>query len=149
MIPATTRALGDHSRTYRARDHAVADRPKIERLLRELYAARVRGDLDGVCRSFADDARFQIAGASQTNPISVTAVGVDEFRRLLTLMIKTFRLTDQTILSMIIDGMKAAVHWRATVHSRITGTTVVTELVDVIEVRDGRIASYTEFFAPR
>jgi ketosteroid isomerase-like protein len=149
MIPETTRALVNRNRNYRAKDRAVADRLKIERPLRELYAARVRGDLDGVCRLFADDARFQIAGASQTNPISVTAVGVDEFRRLLALMIKSFKLTDQTTLSMIIDGMKAAVHWRATVHSRITGTTVVTELVDVIEVRDGRIASYTEFFAPR
>src|SRR2546430_1096858 len=109
MIPETTRALGDHSRTYRARDRAAVGRLKIERPLHELYAARVRVDLDGVCRSFADDARFQIAGASQTSPISVTAVGVDEFRRLLALMIKTFRLTDQTTLSMIIDGMKAAV----------------------------------------
>jgi hypothetical protein len=53
MIPETTRALGDHSRTYRPRDRAVAGRLKIERLLHELYAARVRGDLDRVCRSFA------------------------------------------------------------------------------------------------
>jgi ketosteroid isomerase-like protein len=127
----------------------MTDRLKIERLLRELYAARVRGDLQGVCRSFAHDARFQIAGASQANPISVAAVGVDEYRPLLVLMIKTFKLTDQTILSMIIDGMKAAVHWRARVNSRITGTTVLTELVDVVEVRDDLIVSYIEFFAPR
>jgi ketosteroid isomerase-like protein len=127
----------------------MTNRLTIERLLRELYAARARGDLEGVCRSFANDARFQIAGASQANPISVTAVGVDEFRPLLVLMIKTFKLTDQTILSTIIDGMKAAVHWRARVHSRITGTTVLTELIDVVEVRDDRIVSYIEFFTPR
>jgi len=127
----------------------MTDRLKIDRLLRELYAARVRGDLDAVCRSFSDDAKFQIAGASKANPIAVTSVGVDEFRPLLALMIKAFKLSDPAILSMIIDGPKAAVHWRVKVHSRITGITVLTELIDVIEIRDGRIASYTEFFVPR
>jgi ketosteroid isomerase-like protein len=127
----------------------MMDRLKIDRLLRELYAARVRGDLDAVCRSFLNDATFEIAGASGGSPIAVTSVGMDKFRPLLALMIKTFKISDQSILSMIIEGVKAAVHWRATIHSRITGTTVATELVDLIEVRDDRIASYIEFFAPR
>jgi ketosteroid isomerase-like protein len=41
------------------------------------------------------------------------------------------------------------VHWRAKVYSRISGTTVLTELMDLVEVRDGRVASYIEFFVPR
>jgi hypothetical protein len=53
------------------------------------------------------------------------------------------------ILDMLIDGMKAAVHWRAGVHSRITGTIALTEFVTLAEVRDTRIVSYLEFFAPR
>jgi hypothetical protein len=40
------------------------------------------------------------------------------------------------------------VHWRAKIFSRLTGTTVLTELVDMIEIREGRIGSYVEFFAP-
>jgi ketosteroid isomerase-like protein len=131
-------------------DHAMTDRPSIERLLRELYSARARGDLDAVCRSFSADARFEIAGPSHASPIAVTAVGVDKFRPLLTILIKTFKLSDQTILAMIIDGANAAVHWRARIHSRITRVTVPTELADVIKVGEhGRIVSYTEFFAPR
>jgi ketosteroid isomerase-like protein len=127
----------------------MMDRLKIDRLLRELYAARVRGDLDAVCGSFLNDARFEIAGASRGSPIAVSSIGVDKFRPLLALMVKTFKISEQSILSIIIEGMKAAVHWRATVHSRITGTKVATELVDLIEVRDDRIASYIEFFVPR
>jgi ketosteroid isomerase-like protein len=127
----------------------MMDRLKIDRLLRELYAARARGDLDAVCGSFSNDARFEIAGASRGSPIAVTSVGVDKFRPLLALMMKTFKISDQSILSIIIEGVRAAVRWRATVHSRITGTTVTTELVDLIEVRDDRIASYIEFFVPR
>jgi ketosteroid isomerase-like protein len=127
----------------------MTDRFEIDRLLRELYAARLRGDLDAVCRSFSDDAVFQIAGAGQVSPVSNRAVGVGEFRPLLGVMIKTFKLRDQVILEVLIDGMKAAVHWRAGVYSRITGTMVLTEFVAIVEVRDARIVSYLEFFAPR
>jgi ketosteroid isomerase-like protein len=127
----------------------MTDRVEIDGLLRGLYAARLRGDLDAVCRSFSDDAVFQIAGAGQVSPVSNRAVGVNEFRPLLAVMIKTFKLRDQVILAILIDGMKAAVHWRAGVYSRITGTMALTEFVAIVEVRNGRIVSYLEFFAPR
>ena len=126
----------------------MVDRLEIERLLHGLYAARLRGDLEAVCRSFSDGATFQIAGAGNVNPIGVKSVGIDQFRPLLALMIKSFKLSEMAILSMIIDGVKAAVHWRVRVHSKITGTTVLTELVDLVEVNDGHIASYIEYFVP-
>src|SRR5438876_11586451 len=103
----------------------MTDRLEINCLLRELYAARVRGDLDRVCQTFLPDAKFHIAGTSHERSITIAAVGLDEIRSWLALMIKTFQLTDQTVLSVIIDGTKAAVHWRATVHSRITRTAVM------------------------
>jgi ketosteroid isomerase-like protein len=127
----------------------MTDREQIDGLLRGLYAARLRGDLDAMCKAFADDAVFQIAGAGQVSAVSNRAVGVAEFRPLLAVMIKTFRLRDHVILDMLIDGTKAAVHWRAGVHSRITGTMALTEFVTLAEIRDARIASYLEFFAPR
>lgn len=128
----------------------MTERVVIERLLLELYAARIRGDLAAVCATFTNDAHFQVAGASSTaSPIAMKALGIGEFRPLLAIMIKSFKLSEQKVLAMLIDGARAAVHWQAKIYSRITGTTVLTELIDVIEVRDGRIASYTEFFVPR
>ena len=127
----------------------MTDRVETEKLLHELYAARLRGDLRGVCDTFTADASFQIAGASNASPLAISAHGVDRFRPLLAIMLKTFKLSNLEILSMLIDGAKAAVHWRVSILSRITGATVMTELVDVIEVRDGKIASYTELFVPR
>ena len=127
----------------------MTDRREVDEPLRGLYAARLRGDLDAVCQSFSDDAVFQIAGAGQVSPVSNRAVGVGEFRPLLAVMIKTFKLRDQVILAILIDGTKAAVHWRAGVYSRITGTMALTEFIAIVEVRDGRIVSYLEFFAPR
>jgi len=127
----------------------MPDRLEVERLLRELYAARLGGDLEALCRTFAKDSRLDIAGTSYSTPMAIRAAGLGEIRSWLALLVKTVQLSDQEILSMIIDGEAAAVHWRARIRSKITGTTVLTELVDVVRVREGRIASYTEFFVPR
>jgi ketosteroid isomerase-like protein len=126
----------------------MTDRQATERLLRDLYTARVKGDVAAVYDKFTPNARFQIAGASHSTPVAVRAMGESEYRPLLAIMMKTFKLSDEEIMSMIIDDAKAAVHWRAKIFSRLTGTTVLTELVDMIEIRDGRIGSYVEFFAP-
>jgi ketosteroid isomerase-like protein len=127
----------------------MTGRLDTERLLHQLYAARLGADLPGICATFTDDAEFQIAGANGASPTAIRAVGVGEFRPLLAIMVKTFKLSDQVILSTLIDGAKAAVNWRVNILSKLTGTTVLTEMVDVIEVRDGRIGSYKEFFVPR
>jgi ketosteroid isomerase-like protein len=62
--------------------------------------------------------------------------------------VKTFRLSNHQVLSLMVDGNRAAVHWSASVHSRITGIQVKTEFVDLIELRDLQIISYVEFFVP-
>jgi ketosteroid isomerase-like protein len=122
---------------------------QIDRLLRDLYAARLSGDLDGVCRTFAANGRFQIASATEDSPVAIKAAGVEEFRPLLAFMIKTFRLRDLTIRTLNVEGDKATVHWQARVRSRITGATVATEFIDIVEVRDGRIANFNEVFISR
>jgi ketosteroid isomerase-like protein len=124
----------------------LTDRSEIDRLLRGLYDARLRGDLDGVCRVFSEDAKFRIAGVSHH---AVVAVGVGEIRQWIALLIKTFQLNDHAVLAVIIDEDKAAVQWKADIFSRITGLSVPTDVVDLIELRNERIVSYTEFLAPR
>lgn len=127
----------------------MTGRLETDRFMRELYAARERGDFEAVCQCFAEAAKFQIASARQVNALAVTTSGADEFRPLLALLIKNFKLSDMTIISIVIDDAKVAVHWRAKIHSKITGATVPTELVDLVEIGNGRIVSYIEFFAQR
>jgi ketosteroid isomerase-like protein len=126
----------------------MVDRLQVERLLQQLYAARVGGRLDELCGLFAEDALFRIAGTSDGKPIAVAARGIGEIRSWLAMMVKTFKLNRREELSTIIDGARSAVHWRADIHSRITGAIVSTELIDLIEVRAGRIVSYIEYFVP-
>jgi ketosteroid isomerase-like protein len=126
------------------------DRAQIDRLLRDLYASRFRGDLDGVCRLFSDEAVFRVAGTGHGSPISIGAQGIKQIRSWLAPMVRTFRIRDPAVIAVLVDGTRAVGHWRARIHSRITGIEVMTELVDLIEVSygDGRIVSYIEFFVP-
>jgi ketosteroid isomerase-like protein len=98
---------------------------------------------------FSDDAGLRIAGASDGKPIAVAASGLLEIRLWLGTLVKAFRLTDYALLSLLVDAPRAAAHWRVTIHSKITGTAVPTELLALLECRDDCITSYTEFFTPR
>ncbi len=124
-------------------------RSEIEYLVRAIYDARLGEDLDALCNAFSDQAVFHIAGAGQVGPISNMAAGVGEFRPLLASMIKAFKLRDHAISAMLIDGSRAAVHWRSAIYSRVTGATVLTEFIDLLEFNDAKVVSYTEFFVPR
>ncbi|MGH7668849.1 MAG: nuclear transport factor 2 family protein [Gemmatimonadaceae bacterium] len=126
----------------------MTDRAEMENLLRRLHGARVAGDLAGILATFSDNVSFRIAGASDGKPISIAANGVMQVRSWLSVMVKSFWLTDYAQISTIVEGSKAAALWQVTTHSRITGLGVPTELVDLIEVHDGKITSYTEFFTP-
>jgi ketosteroid isomerase-like protein len=127
----------------------VGNRDVVEHTIGALHEARVRGDLAALCRMFAEDGRFEIAGASADKPIAIRASGLAEFRPWLAMMVKAFRLSDYALLSLVVEWPRATAHWRVNIHSKITGVTVPTELVDLVELRDDRIVTYSEFFVPR
>jgi ketosteroid isomerase-like protein len=126
----------------------MSDRATIETVLVELYAARCNGDLAGLCGVFDDNANFRIAGTSAGKPIAMSARGMTEIRPWLSLLIKSFKVSDRKVLSLLIDGNKAAVHWQANILSKITGAVVSTELFDLVEIRDRSVVSYVELFVP-
>ena len=127
----------------------MAERVVAERMIRQLHAARVGGDLAALCGLFAEQGRFEIVGASADKPIAIRANGLAEFKPWLSMMVKVFRLTDYSLLSLVVEWPRATAHWRADIYSKVTGVTVCTELVDLVELGEDRILGYTEFFAPR
>ena len=46
----------------------MSDRSRVERLVKELHAARIAGDLERLCLVYAPDARLRIAGSSDGKP---------------------------------------------------------------------------------
>jgi len=126
----------------------MTDRTQVEQLVRELHASRLEGDLERLCRLYSAEARLRIAGSTDGKAIAITAIGIAEIRPWLSILVKTFRLTQYTLLSLTVDPPRASAHWRVDIHSKITGAVVPTELVDLLDVRADRIASHTEFFVP-
>ena len=114
----------------------MTDRLQVEQLLRELHAARLDGNLERLCKLFSPDARLRIAGSSDGKPIAIAASGIGQIHSWLSMLLKTFRLSRYRLLSLTVDGSRAA------------GVMLPTELVDLVEVREERIAAYTEFFVP-
>ena len=45
----------------------------------------------------------------------------------------------------MIDGDRVAAHWNALVRSNVNGQEVVTDVLDLMQVRDGKITSFVEF----
>jgi ketosteroid isomerase-like protein len=127
----------------------VTPRQQVEQVITALHAARLRGDLPAMCALFGPQGRFRIAGASADKPIAITTDSLEAFRPWLSMMVKVFRLDGYGLSSLIVDGSRAAAQWHANIHSKVTGVTVPTDLVDLVEVQDGRIVAYTEFFVPR
>ena len=58
----------------------MKDRQTMERLVRELHAARVGGEYNQLCGLFTDDAHFRIAGSSGGAPIEISVNGIAEIR---------------------------------------------------------------------
>ena len=123
----------------------MTDRAQIESLLKQAYGARKRGELEGVMKVFADNPHFELAGQREASPVALRCTDRDQFRTLLAGLIKTFEFLDHEILEMIIEGNRAAVHWRSRMRSGVTGEEVVTEIVDLVTVENGKIASFVEF----
>lgn len=127
---------------------ADIDRERIRRVLDKLYAARFDGELDRLAALFAPMAQFRISGSSDGKPIAIAVSDGAQIRGWLAVLLKSFSLSRHEVLARVIDGNRAAVHWRAVIHSRITGVSVATELMDLVEISGEQIASYVEFFAP-
>jgi ketosteroid isomerase-like protein len=121
------------------------DRQGMLRTIEEAYAARVRGDVDGVLRAFAPDADFRINATPSHPQLGQAARDADALRNALKQLIDAFAFTDAKIVDSVIEGSKAAVRTSVTVRARSTGKSAKTELLDLLEFRDGKIVSFAQF----
>lgn len=122
------------------------DRPGRERAyIAGIVRSGIAGDLDTISRHFASDCRFELAGSSAASQVAVKAVGAEQFGPTIAALMKIFEMSDLNILSIVVEGDKAAVHWRVKVRSSVTGDMAVTDLCDIVEFRRDKVASFLEF----
>jgi ketosteroid isomerase-like protein len=117
----------------------------MEQLVREVYAARVAGDVEGIVCHFAPDVDFALAGDPAASPVAGRLKGAIKLRAQLALLVQGFKFNSYDIVTLVVEGSNAAVRAKANITSLITGATVDMELGDFIEVEDGRVTSFVQF----
>lgn len=123
----------------------MADRSAIEKLVREAYRRRVADDTNGLCDMFTEDTEYRMIRAVPQGAPAFVAKRQPDLREVMSQLVQNFQLKDFSIKTLLIDGDRAAVHWNARVHSTINGQVNETDVLDLLEIRDGKIAKLTEF----
>jgi len=123
----------------------MADRAVMERVIREAYAARVAGDVDGVMQHFGPDAEFCIAGCPSASAVPCRISGHDEVRSAMERLLTAFDFSDLEPVDMLIDGDRAVVHWKVAVRSASTGESAETEIVDLFRFEGDKVVAMQQF----
>ena len=123
----------------------MGGRREIEPVVRAAYEARRRGDLDGVMAHVAPRAQFMLVGSPAASPVPSSALGAAAVREVLRRLMASFELSDVELLSLLVDGSKVAVHWRARVRVPATGAEADTELLDLLVFEEDKIVSFRQF----
>jgi ketosteroid isomerase-like protein len=113
-------------------------RAVIDAILDEAYAARRAHDADAAAALFASDGHFAANGAA---PVFDHADRVSALRA----VFEAFEIVEFHQHCRVIDPPRAVVHWHGTFRAS-NGRVGAADVLDLIEVRDGKIAALTTFF---
>jgi ketosteroid isomerase-like protein len=120
----------------------MADRETILKNIEAAYAARTRADREELATNWAPGATYRLVGAETLPGI---AAGANDANEAIGALIDLFQFHEVERLSTLIDGNRAALHWRVTFTSGDSDPATV-ELCDLWEVADdGKLVSLTQF----
>jgi ketosteroid isomerase-like protein len=114
-------------------------RASIEAILDKAYDARRRSDAEASAACFCEDGCFMANGMpAGTKNRSEQVMALKQ-------MFEEFVLLEFQQYCRLIDPPRAVVHWRGKFRAK-NSRVGDTDVIDLIEVRDGRIASLTTFY---
>ena len=107
----------------------MTERVQKEKLIWEIYAARINNDMETIGRAFALDVKYRIVGKPGPTETAIQAESFYQFKPLIEQMMKTFIMSDLNIRNILIEGERAVVHWQVKIQSGKTGDVASTEFV--------------------
>jgi ketosteroid isomerase-like protein len=123
----------------------MTSRQAIMETITRAYKVRDSGDIAGVLQVFHPDARFELAGAKQALEITGAVKGHADIQTAIAGLIAAFEFIKRDIISVIVEGDRAAVHCRVQLRFIPKNHLFVTDLLDVFTVQDGKIVELVEF----
>ena len=94
------------------------DRGQMLNVMRQGYAARVRGDVDGILTIFTQDAKFKLNAAPAQQIVAHATAGVSGMRNALTELVGAFEFQTCDIVDAVVEGSKASIRYRAVAADR-------------------------------
>ena len=120
----------------------MADRDTILQTIEAAYAARTRGDREELATYWAPGGTYRLVGAETLHGI---AAGANEANEAIGTLIGLFQFHEVERIATLVDGNKAALHWRVTFTSGDREPATI-ELCDLWEIADdGKLLSLTQF----
>ncbi|MCW3836545.1 nuclear transport factor 2 family protein [Sphingomonas canadensis] len=120
----------------------MLDREAILQRIDTAYAARTRGDMAALDAMWADDATYQLIGASMLPRVPA---GVSDMHEAVGRLIDIFQFHEAERVTAIVEGLRAALHWRIT-FSTGAASIANTELCDFWEFTpEGKVRSLVQF----
>lgn len=123
----------------------MGNRETMLDLIKVAYAARDRGDLEGLVAAFHPEAVFTLVGDKKALEVAGSVQGRRGLQEALGGFIAAFQFVERQILSELVEGDRAAVHSRLVVRYNPTNKTLATNCLDLIKFQDGKIIELTEF----
>jgi ketosteroid isomerase-like protein len=121
----------------------MTSRTQIEDTIRDLWVARLQGDLEGTLKGVAEGAVFSLnARGTGEKSMSERSTGKAAIRPVLRQLIENWRFDDWKQISLLIDGEKALLHWTARVTCVPTGKSENFDVFDLIAFQDDKIVDY-------
>ena len=123
----------------------MGHREDMLEVVRGAYAARDRGDLDGLMAGLHAEAVFTLVGDESALALVGSVQGHPKLREAFGQFIANFGFVERKILSELVDGERAAVHSCLVVRYQPTGKSFATDVLDLFRFKDGKIVELVEF----
>jgi ketosteroid isomerase-like protein len=123
----------------------IMSRAETEKVVRDVYSARLSNDLKRVCDCFLPDACLVINGDPGAGSIALRVAGQPDVEKMLTALLQQWEWLEQDIERILIDGDHAAVQYQLTARFKPTGEVVQTTICDLLTLRSGKLAEVIQF----
>jgi ketosteroid isomerase-like protein len=122
----------------------MASKKSVNDVVRKLYQARKRGDLDAMASLTTPNFIFEIVGDSKLCRIAGKTKGRAAFRARMESLIE-FAFANEKLVSLVVDGDHAVVHRRMKVTYKPTDKSGMLDYIDRLTFKNSKIATLLQF----
>lgn len=121
------------------------DREAMLEIIRHAYAARGKGDVNGLVAAFHPEGSFNLVGDSSALHLTGSVQGHQSLLAAFGQFIAHFDFQKREILTEVVEGDHAAVRSRLVIRHNPSGKVFSTEVLDLFKFQDGKIVELIEY----